>query len=54
MLGIARILFYVINNSTGKRPLRILHMRWEDVVKKYVVALGGSSDWKKRASDTNS
>jgi hypothetical protein len=38
-------------DPAGKRPLRRPCMRWEDLVKKYVSALGGGSDWKERASD---
>jgi hypothetical protein len=38
-------------DSAGKIPLGRPRMRWENLVKKYVNALDGGSDWKERASD---
>ncbi|KAF0767995.1 Reverse transcriptase domain-containing protein [Aphis craccivora] len=38
-------------NPTGKRPIGISKMRWEDVVKKNVEELGGGSDWKACTTD---
>jgi len=38
-------------DPAGKIPLGRPRMRWEDLVKKDVSALGGGSDWKERASN---
>jgi len=35
----------------GKNLLGKPSMRWEDLIRKNISALGGGSDWKDRASD---
>lgn len=38
-------------NSVGKRPLGRPRLRWEDMIKKNVLALNSGLDWKARALD---
>jgi len=41
-------------NSVGKRLLRRPRLRWEDKIKKDVLALNGGLDWKARALNRES
>lgn len=41
------------NNSTGKRPLGRLRLRWEDCVNKDVERIDADLQWREAADDRN-